>query len=255
MNKPEKRLRIFAGPNGSGKTTLAIELSENKKFHLKNFVNADLIESAFNEFGYFNLVNFQFHKVNSKDVQEFFRLSGMLNKNKSINNRLLFNDFNIKNDKLYFNGVINSYVASDIASFIRLTLIENGVSFAFETVFSHESKLDFMKYAQSIGYKVYFYFLTTDDPDINVNRVNIRVEKNGHSVPEDKIRARYYRSLDLMFEAVKNSYRAFLFDNSGKYNELVAEVTQGKKVKIHDIDGQIPCWFEEYFYNKTKSRS
>jgi predicted ABC-type ATPase len=37
----------------------------------------------------------------------------------------------------------------------------------------------------------------------------------GHPVPEDRIVKRYYRSLDLLMEAIKHTNRAYVFDNSG----------------------------------------
>lgn len=162
------------------------------------------------------------------------------------------NLFKVAQGNLHFEGELNSYVASDIASFLRNTLLEKGVSFAFETVFSHESKLDFMKKAKEMGYKVYFYFLATDDPLININRVDIRVEKHGHAVDSKKIVDRYYRSLGFLVDAVRTSYRAFLFDNSGLYFELVAKIDFGKNVELLDYDKQIPNWFVTNFYDKVK---
>lgn len=165
--------------------------------------------------------------------------------------REIENRFEIKQNKVYYSGNYNSYIAADIAGFIREQLLLNGCSFSFETVFSHESKLEIMREARRLGYRVYFYFLTTDDPEINVNRVKVRVAKNGHPVPREKIVSRYYKSLEQLFAAVKLSNRAFLFDNSGRHYELVAEITDGKKVEITDYDKVIPRWFEKYIFQKT----
>jgi predicted ABC-type ATPase len=41
------------------------------------------------------------------------------------------------------------------------------------------------------------------------------VKTGGHDVPTDKVSARYYRSLDLLHEAVKHTNRTYIFDNSG----------------------------------------
>ncbi len=85
---------------------------------------------------------------------------------------------------------------------------------------------------------------------INIDRVKLRVAKSGHNVPEKKIKDRYYKSLDLLYNAVKLTHRAYLFDNSGKYFELVAEVTQGKTIYLTDYDQNLPNWFIHYIYNK-----
>jgi predicted ABC-type ATPase len=150
------------------------------------------------------------------------------------------------------NAPVNSYIAADIASFIRQKLIEAGVSFSFETVLSHPSKIDLLKQAKEHGYKIYLYYVATDSPIININRVSIRVAKKGHPVAEDIIEKRYYRSLEILLDVIKLSNRAYLFDNSGKYYELVAEITEGKKVSILDLDKVIPEWFMTYVYDKIK---
>ncbi|MBX3241458.1 MAG: hypothetical protein KIT80_10765 [Chitinophagaceae bacterium] len=52
-------------------------------------------------------------------------------------------------------------------------------------------------------------------------------------MPADKIESRYYRSLDLLYEAEQLSYRAFFFDNSVDAAELKMfahfKVVEGKK--------------------------
>ena len=161
----------------------------------------------------------------------------------------VYKKFKIVKNKIYYSGKYNSYITANIASFICSQLLLKGKSFSFETVFSHKSKLEISRYAKSLGYRVYFYFLTTEDPEININRVNIRVAQNGHPVPKEKIEKRFYRSLELMYDAVKLSTRAYLFDNSGRYYELVAQVDYGNKVQIYVKS--IPIWFVKYLYDKV----
>lgn len=121
-------------------------------------------------------------------------------------------------------------------------------------MFSHPSKIEFIKQARAKGYRIYLYFIATESSTINISRVENRVAKSGHYVEPKLIISRYYRTLDNLFEAVKLTNRAYLFDNSGEYAELVCEVTDGKKVKMRDIDKQIPEWFKMYFYTKAKTK-
>ena len=67
-------------------------------------------------------------------------------------------------------------------------MISNDLSFAWETVFSHESRLEIIEYAKKQGYLIHLFFITTKNPDINDARVRTRVMQGGHDVPEDKIR-------------------------------------------------------------------
>ena len=155
--------------------------------------------------------------------------------------------FSTTNNKLNYSGKINSYIAADLAGFIREHLLNEDKNFWFETVFSHASKLEIMKKAKELGYRIYFYFIATDSPEINIDRVHNRVAKNGHAVPEKKIRDRYYRSLRPLIPAIKISDRAFLFDNSKKASRYLCEITN-QKVTMETED--IPNWFINYVYDK-----
>lgn len=241
----KKRLRIFAGPNGSGKSTLAENL--RKKYPIGVFVNADEIEKKLKHRNSLSLYKYKLHSK-TETLRDYLLKFGMTQK--ILNDSNLLYKFEIIKNNIHYSGEYNSYIAADIAGFIRNQLILKGKDFSFETVFSHPSKLEIIKNAKSNGYRVYFYFLTTDDPDINVNRVNIRVALNGHPVPEEKIRKRYYKSLNLMYDAVKLSTRSYLFDNSGKYYKMVAQIDNGKKVQT--FVKSIPNWFIKYLYNKVK---
>ena len=53
----------------------------------------------------------------------------------------------------------SSYHAATVAAKIREDLISGGVSFCFETVFSHESKIDFIAQAKANGYKVILVYI------------------------------------------------------------------------------------------------
>ena len=120
---------------------------------------------------------------------------------------------------------LNSYHASVITDFIRHQLLEVKASFTFETVMSDPSKIEFMRKARLRGYRTYLYFVCTEDVSINLNRVQIRVAENGHDVDPKKIRERYHRCLGLLPEALLETDRAYLFDNSGELSELEVEIT------------------------------
>lgn len=147
---------------------------------------------------------------------------------------------------------INSYVAALIADFLREELLAAGISFSFETVMSDERKIDLAKRAGKKGYRVYLYFVATIDPKINIGRVSQRVQLGGHNVNHKIILKRYNKSLSLLYEMVKLTNRAYLFDNSGKTYELVAEITDGNMLKINDSRKGMPNWFYHHIFLKAK---
>lgn len=96
--------------------------------------------------------------------------------------------------------------------------------------------------------------MATDDPAINISRVRNRVRLGGHGVPEDKITPRYYRSLELLIEAIRHTNRAYIFDNSGDNADgkhtWLAEITEAKILELKT--DRIPSWFKRAVLDKIK---
>lgn len=200
----QPRLRVLAGPNGSGKSTIKSEL---KPKWIGVFVNADEIERDL------------------KDTQGFLSLrklgidgqvTGMLDQ---IKQSLGTSGFE---ERLDMPSLLSSIA---LAEAMRQWLLDKGWTFTFETVMSHASKIKFMKDALARGYRVYLYFVATDDPEINIDRVRRRVLQGGHPVDDDKVIERYHKSIALMTSACEVADRAYIFDNSGSKHKLLAEVT------------------------------
>ncbi|OZI05347.1 hypothetical protein BWI93_25910 [Siphonobacter sp. BAB-5385] len=151
-------------------------------------------------------------------------------------------------------------LAQILADFLRKKLLAEKKKFSFETVFSHESKLDIMRKAAEQGYKVYLYFVSTEDYQINQFRVENRVKQGGHDVPVDKIKSRYDRSLGLLHEAAQLTYQTFFFDNSVDRDTdsfepfLSFKVENGRKVWSNsDPDpNNLPLWFIKYYLNQIQ---
>ncbi|MBT52044.1 MAG: hypothetical protein CMF72_01250 [Mameliella sp.] len=120
----------------------------------------------------------------------------------------------IQRDELRDASMSASYTAAKMAQDRRSTMLEAGHSFATETVFSHPSKLAILETARARGYLVVVMHVGVDSADLSVGRVRARTDEGGHNVPEDKIRARYTRSLPLIRTAILQADRGMVFDNS-----------------------------------------
>lgn len=236
VSEPVRRLRVIAGPNGSGKSTI---LRDFPPALVGVYVNADELERALRE-GPLDLGAFQLTATQEKlaayfgahPLAERFALAhgpGVLR---------------VQDGYLHLQappGPHASYYAAILAGFLRQALLAAGVSFTFETVMSSPDKVDFLAEARAAGYRTYLYFIATEDPDINVQRVAERVAAGGHPVDERKIRERYRRSLALLPQALRHTDRAYVFDNSGAERLTIAEVTGGEEV--HFSVDSVPVWF------------
>ena len=97
---------------------------------------------------------------------------------------------------------------------LREQMIREKKDFTFETVLSTDRNLKLLKKAKEQGYFVRGYYILTSSASINVSRVNARVASGGHGVPEDKIRSRYKKSIELVPELVKVCDILHIYDNT-----------------------------------------
>ena len=241
MGKP--RLRIFAGPNGSGKTTLIHSIKEIVP--LGCYINADDILHQLNTHSYLSFANYLPAPVSHEKWTAFIKAQRDNSRFNKLELESLFIEdvFLVKRDT----SGLNSYTAALIAEFFREQLLKAKKSFSFETVMSHPSKVSFIRKSVSNDFKTYLYFVCTSDVQINSKRVLNRVQKGGHPVDEKKIEQRYYRSLELLRDALLSVDRAFVIDSSGADRNLVLE-KNGRNIKIlHDT---VPGWVYEYLLEK-----
>ena len=104
--------------------------------------------------------------------------------------------------------------AAQQAEMLRNQLLSQRLDFSFETVLSTERNLFLMNRAKDAGYKSHCIYVLTTHPDINVSRVISRVATGGHDVPEEKIRARYFRALALIPKVNQLCDEFLLYDNT-----------------------------------------
>lgn len=231
---------MFAGPNGSGKSTIQ-ELLQPE--WIGTYVNADDMERQLKQSGNVDLNVIELTGTPEQLQRNFSsRLleSQLLGKHglQDVANALTVT----QERRLELpSSRVNSYVAAVLADAIRRELLAQSSTFTFETVMSSPDKVDFMREAQERGYRTYLYFVATNDPAINIERVKLRVSQGGHDVPEDKIRERYQRSIALLDDACAVANRTYVFDNSGEAHELLVEVRDAEEMIVHA--SALPAWF------------
>ena len=233
------RLRMLAGPNGSGKSTLAAQLSSDYAINLYRFLNADLL---FAEVVQSHRTACPF-SIDNAELVEFVAQSTYPREYKRpFESGEIYID---EEDYLHFsaNG-INSYSVAIVADFFKEQYLKHRISFSFETVFSHPAKIDILRRAQAAGFKTYMYFVATENPVINVNRIKERVALGGHDVPEEKTRSRYLRCMEQVRYALPYLNRAYFFDNSTPQSPYLAEYESEAGFTLHSE--LLPSWFKRF---------
>jgi predicted ABC-type ATPase len=92
--------------------------------------------------------------------------------------------------------------------------IGEGRPVAVETVLSSDKYVRRVDAASAKGYAVVMVYVCVADEDLNVARVRSRVMDGGHDVPEDRIRGRRQRSIDMLDHFIPKLDALYVFDNS-----------------------------------------
>src|SRR5262249_44901626 len=74
-------------------------------------------------------------------------------------------------------------------------LAEKREDFAFETTLAARTYAPWLRSLRASGYFVRIVYIWLSTPDLNVERVALRVRSGGHDVPEATVRQRYKRSV------------------------------------------------------------
>jgi predicted ABC-type ATPase len=195
---------MFAGPNGSGKSTVKSVIEPSM---LGYYLNPDDIERAVKQDGYFDVRALNL-PISEPEIIVFFESHPLISRAEE-------GDF-IQSIHLVQEGFIDfadvgfsSYLSAILTDFLRQKLIEAGRSFTFETVMSSADKVKTLQKAHNAGFRNYLYYVATEDPLINISRIKHRVRMGGHNVPDEKVVERYYRSLDLLLNAVRLTNRLY----------------------------------------------
>lgn len=121
------------------------------------------------------------------------------------------------------------------------TFIEKGIEFAFETTLSDGYILETIKIARDNNYYIRLYYITVNTAEESIERIQNRVRKGGHNVPNDIVVERFQHRLDDLIAILPYCNESFIYDNENGFAEK-AEYGNGRLV-IKDND--IPEWLVE----------
>jgi predicted ABC-type ATPase len=125
---------------------------------------------------------------------------------------------------------------------LREHMLKTGKEFTFETVLSTDRNLKLLKKAKEKGYFIRCFYILTNNYKINKARVRMRESMGGHDVPEEKIKSRYEKALNLLPELIKVCDIVHIYDNTSspfrifKKRKNVYYHWENKYWKFHDIE-------------------
>jgi predicted ABC-type ATPase len=103
-----------------------------------------------------------------------------------------------------------------------------------ETVLSTDKYRRLVLAAKKNQFEFRLIFLMLASPNLNVERVRLRVRRGGHDVPENKIRDRWVKSLRQLPWFLDQADQVAIFDNSGAVPKIIDRKSQGRIVVNRD---------------------
>ncbi len=94
--------------------------------------------------------------------------------------------------------------------------IAERLDWTFETTLGDRTITSMLERAVAAGIEVCVWYVGLDSPDRNVARVNARVARGGHAIPEATIRARYEASVSNLIHLLPGLAALRVYDNSAE---------------------------------------
>jgi len=134
---------------------------------------------------------------------------------------------------------------------LREAVLREHRSFAVEDLIVDTELLES---ARSAGYATKVIFISTEDPNLNVGRILIRMSQGGQSVPLNAVPESYEESMKSLPEARKHADDVLVYDNTpdGKGHRLVARFISGELVRVTHSS---PDWLKRLFGREMRAQS
>jgi predicted ABC-type ATPase len=113
---------------------------------------------------------------------------------------------------------------------------------------------ELLESARNAGYATKVIFISTEDPNLNVGRILIRMSQGGQSVPLNAVSESYEESMKSLPQAQKHADDVLVYDNTPdkKGHRLVARFISGKLVRVTH---RSPDWLKRLFGREMRAQS
>lgn len=134
---------------------------------------------------------------------------------------------------------------------LREAVLREHRSFAVEDLIVDTELLES---ARNAGYTTKVIFISTEDPNLNVGRILIRMSHGGQSVPLNAVPESYEESMKSLPQARKHADDLLVYDNTpdGKGHRLVARFISGELVRVTHSS---PDWLKRLFGRELRGQS
>ena len=113
---------------------------------------------------------------------------------------------------------------------------------------------DLLESARQAGYATKVFFICTEDPNLNVGRIVVRMSRGGQSVPLEAIPDSYEEAIKNLPNARRHADDLLVYDNTpnGRGHRLVARFIAGELVKTTNTS---PDWIKKAFGRELRGEA
>jgi predicted ABC-type ATPase len=109
------------------------------------------------------------------------------------------------------------------------SLGSRGIDFGFETTLAGKTYLKLLNELKQKGYSIHLFFLWIKSVKLALERIELRVQQGGHSIPEATVRRRFRRGILNFFHEYQPIVDSWvIFDNSEDIPKMIAFKESGK---------------------------
>jgi predicted ABC-type ATPase len=111
---------------------------------------------------------------------------------------------------------------------------------------------ELLESAREAGFTTKVVFISTEDPNLNVGRILVRMSRGGQSVPLSAIPESYDEAMKSLPDARKHADDLLVYDNTpnGRGHRLVSRFIAGELVKTTHTS---PEWLKNVFGHELRS--
>lgn len=144
-------------------------------------------------------------------------------------------------DKIAVESKINALDAGKIALTKINDYLSREISFSQETTLSGQRTEKTVKLAKEKGYTIRMFYIGLNTQDESIKRIQNRVEKGGHNIPNDDVDRRFNKRFDNLLKILPYCDEVNLFDNENGFIE-VGEYKNGELIPKGEYK---PAWMKE----------
>jgi predicted ABC-type ATPase len=109
------------------------------------------------------------------------------------------------------------------------SLGNRGIDFGFETTLAGKTYIKLLNELKRKGYSIHLFFLWVKNVKLALERIELRVQQGGHSIPEATVRRRFRRGIFNFFHEYQPIVDSWvIFDNSEDIPQMIAFKESGK---------------------------